>query len=173
MQNRLGRAVWNVCWLLLYRPSPRPCHAWRGLILRAFGATLGRDCHLYAGVRIWAPWNLRCGDGVGVADGVILYNQAPITLGNRSVVSQGAHLCTGTHDYTSPGFELFAKPIVVGDSAWLAAECFIHPGITIGDGAVIGARSVVTHDMPEWTVCAGHPCKPLKPRTMPGRPRGL
>ena len=164
--NRIARMAWAVVCALCFRPSPRPFHAWRSWLLFLFGAKMGKRCHIYPKVRIWAPWNLTCADEVGVGDDAILYTQAPITLGKRAVVSQGAHLCTGTHDYESPGFELFAKPIIVGDHAWLAAECFVHPGVTIGEGAVVGARSVVVHDMPEWTVCAGHPCKPIKPRLM-------
>jgi putative colanic acid biosynthesis acetyltransferase WcaF len=99
-----------------------------------------------------------------VGDRAILYNQARVTLGARSVISQGAHLCTGTHNYNSETFELLALPIRVGASAWICAEAFIHPGIEIGEGAVIGARAVVTENMPSWTVCAGHPCRPIKAR---------
>lgn len=164
--NRLGRALWNLVSLLLFRPSPKPFHAWRAFILRLFGAKLGRGCHIYPKAVIWAPWNLEVGDETGVADGAILYDQAPIRLGRRVVISQGAHLCTGTHDYENPGFPLYAKPIIVGDQAWIAAECFVHPGVTIGEGAVVGARSVVTKDVPPWMVCAGHPCKPIKPRVL-------
>jgi putative colanic acid biosynthesis acetyltransferase WcaF len=68
--------------------------------------------------------------------------------------------------HTDANFPLIAKPIVVGGSAWIAAEAFVHPGITIGEGAVIGARAVVTKDMPAWMVCVGHPCQPVKPRVM-------
>ncbi len=132
--------------------------------MRLFGARLGNGCHIYSAVRVWAPWKLTCGEHVGVADFAILYNQSDIFLGDRVVVSQGSHLCTGTHDYNTAGFPLFAKPIHVGSDAWIAAECFVMPGITIGEGAVIGARSVVTKDLPAWTVCAGHPCKPLHAR---------
>jgi putative colanic acid biosynthesis acetyltransferase WcaF len=167
-RNRLARAVWGVVSALLFRCSPRPWHAWRSFLLRCFGATVGDRCHIYPRVSIWAPWNLVCGDEVGVADGVTLYNQAPITLGFRCVISQGSHLCTGTHDYTSPRFELVAHPIHVGRQAWICAECFVHPGITIGNGAVVGARSVVTQDLPEWMVCAGHPCQVLKARPRDG-----
>lgn len=166
LRNRTGRVVWNLASILLFRFSPRPCHGWRRMVLRMFGAKIGKGCHIYPGVKIWAPWNLICHEEAGVGDGAILYNQAPITLGRRSVVSQGTHLCTGTHDYESPGFELYAKPITVGDHAWIAAECFVHPGVTIGEGAVIGARSVVLRDMPAWTVCAGNPCIPMKPRAI-------
>ncbi len=151
---------------MLFRPSPRPFHAWRAALLRLFGAKIGRGVHVYPRAREWAQWKLEMGDESGVADDAILYSMAPIVLGRRVVVSQGAHLCAGTHDFEDPGFPLVAKPIRVGDRAWIAAEAFVHPGVTIGEGAVIGARSVVTGDMPAWTVCAGHPCKPIKPRQM-------
>jgi putative colanic acid biosynthesis acetyltransferase WcaF len=164
--NRVARAVWGIAHLLLIRWTPRPCHAWRALVLRIFGAKLGRNCHVYAKAVIWAPWNLEAGDECGVADGAILYNQAPIRLGRRVVISQGSHLCTATHDYEDSGFPLITKPITVGDQAWIAGECFIHPGVTISEGAVIGARSVVTKDVPAWMVCAGNPCAPIKPRVM-------
>lgn len=166
LSNRMARVVWNVAYHLLFRPSPRPLHAWRSFLLTLFGARLGRGCHIYPRAVIWAPWNLVCGPQVGVADGAILYNQGLISLGNRTVISQGSHLCTGTHDYENYGFRLLTQPIQVGNNAWLAAECFIHPGVVIGNGTVVGARSVVTKDLPEWMVCAGNPCKPIKPRVL-------
>jgi len=79
------------------------------------------------------------------------------------VVSQGAYLCGASHDYTSWDFPLIAAPIVVGARAWVAARAIVHMGVTVGEGCVIGAGSVVTHDMPAWTVCAGVPCRPIKP----------
>jgi len=164
LKNRIARALWNLTWLLLFRPSPTPLHGWRRFLLRCFGAKVGKGCHIYPGARIWAPWNLECGEEAGVASGANLYNQALVRLGRRTVISQGSHICTGTHDYESAGFELVAEPITIGDMAWVAADCFVCPGVTIGEGAVIGARSVVTKDMPAWQVCAGHPCRPLKPR---------
>lgn len=164
LRNRLARTGWGLAYVLFFRSSPRPFHAWRSFLLRCFGAKIAKGCHIYPKVQIWAPWNLICHQEVGVADGAILYNQAVITLGERSVVSQGSHLCTGTHNYESPRFPLYAKPITVGAHAWIAAECFVHPGVTISEGAVIGARSVVTKDMPEWSVCTGHPCIPIKAR---------
>ena len=133
-------------------------------MLRAFGARIGRGVHVYPAVRIWAPWNLEIGDESGIGNGANLYAQDRIRIGRRVVISQGAHLCTGTHDYRVPGYPLRTRPIDVGDHAWVAAEAFIHPGVRIGTGTVIGARAVVTRDMPDWMICAGHPCTPLKPR---------
>jgi putative colanic acid biosynthesis acetyltransferase WcaF len=122
--------------------------------------------HVYPGVKIWAPWNLELADECGIANGVILYSQGKITVGRRAVISQGAHLVTGTHDYSDAGFPLITKPIHIGDHAWIATEAFIHPGVTIGLGCVIGARAVVNKDMPAWMVCAGHPCKAIKSRQL-------
>ncbi|PTQ99346.1 putative colanic acid biosynthesis acetyltransferase WcaF [Mucilaginibacter yixingensis] len=164
LKNRLRRSWWNIAALLFFRFSPRPFHGWRSFVLRSFGAKVGRGVHVYPGVTIWAPWNLELGDECGVASGAVLYSQAKITIGYRAVISQGVNLCTGTHDYNNPGFPLVASPINIGNHVWVAAEAFVHPGISIADGCVIGARSVVIKDMPEWQVCAGNPCGPLKPR---------
>lgn len=139
---------------------------WRSFLLKLFGAKVGKGVHIYPKVRIWAPWNVELGDECGVANDVTLYSQGKISIGRRCVISQGAHIVAGTHDYTKRGFPLTTFPVNIGDHVWVAAEAFIHPGITIGIGSVIGARSVVTKDMPEWMVCAGHPCKPIKERLL-------
>jgi putative colanic acid biosynthesis acetyltransferase WcaF len=133
-------------------------------LLRVFGATLGKDVHVYPSAIIWAPWNLTMGDHSSLADDVNCYSMAMITIGEKTVVSQGTYLCTGTHDYTTDTFRLYARPITIGDQAWICAQSFIMPGVIIGTGAVIGARSVVTKSMPEWTVSSGNPCVPRKPR---------
>lgn len=164
LKNRVTRVIWDVSATIFFKYSPRPLHAWRSFVLRLFGATIGKGVHVYPGVKIWAPWNLLLQDGCGIANGVTLYSQGKITIGKKAVISQGAHLVAGTHDYTNPGFPLVTSPIVIGDFAWVAAEAFIHPGVTVGTGCVVGARSVVTRDLPEWMVCAGQPCKPIKER---------
>ena len=166
LKNRISRVLWGVVATFLFRFSPRPLHGWRSFLLRMFGATIGHGVHVYPGVKIWAPWNLDLGDECGIASGAILYSKGKITIGRKAVISQGAQLCSGTHDYNDPGFKLITMPIFIGDHAWVAADAFVHPGITIGEGCVIGARSVVTKDMPHWMVCAGHPCKPIKERTL-------
>ena len=166
LANRMRRAAWGVVYVLLFRPSPRPCHGWRSFLLSAFGAKMGKGCHVYAKVRIWAPWNLAVEDEAGVADDVILYSMALITIGRRAVISQGAHLCAGTHDYEDPAFRLFALPITVGAEAWVCADAFVGPGVNIGEGAVLGACSVATKDVAPWMVHAGNPSRPIKKRVM-------
>jgi putative colanic acid biosynthesis acetyltransferase WcaF len=161
-RNRAGRAVWAVAHALLVRTSPRPLHAWRAAVLRAFGARLGRGCRVYPGAKIWAPWNLVCGDGACIADGAEVYNPDVITIGERAVVSQGAYLCGATHDYDAPDFPLTSAPITIGRGAWVAARAIVLPGVTVGEGCVIGAGSVVTRDMPPRTVCVGNPCRVIR-----------
>jgi putative colanic acid biosynthesis acetyltransferase WcaF len=165
-KNRLGRLAWSITNIILFKYSPKPFHAWRSFLLRLYGAKVGKGVHVYPGVKIWAPWNLILGDECGIGNGAILYSQGKISIGKRVVISQGTHLCAGTHDYTQVGFPLITNPIIIEDHVWVAAEAFLHPGVTLGVGSVIGARSVVTKDMPAWMVCAGFPCKPIKARVM-------
>ena len=163
LKNRILRFFWIIVYVLLFEFSPRPLHGWRSFLLRLFGAKVGRGCHIYPRVKIWAPWNLKMGDYSCLADHAVCDSMDKIIIGKKVVISQGARLITGTHDYEDPGFRLCTKPINIGSNTWIAAEAFICPGITIGERTVIGARSVITHDMPAWMVCAGNPCRPIKP----------
>lgn len=162
--NRIRRAIWGLAYTLLFRPSPRPAHRWRATLLRLFGAKVGQGVHVYPKVKIWAPWNLQLERESGVGDDAILYSMAAIHLGERAVVSQGAHLCCGTHDYNDPSFPLLALPIRIGAHAWICAEAFVGPGVSIGEGAVVGARSVAVKDLPAWSVCAGNPAAVVRQR---------
>jgi putative colanic acid biosynthesis acetyltransferase WcaF len=163
--NRLRRLAWNITCALLYRPSPRPFHAWRALLLRAFGATLGPNCHFYPRSKVWAPWLLHCADQVTAADDAEIYNPAPITLGSHAILSQSAYLCGATHDYNSPDFPLIAHPITLGPYAWVCAHASVSPGVTLGEGAILGLGSVATHDLAAWTVYAGVPAIRIKDRS--------
>jgi putative colanic acid biosynthesis acetyltransferase WcaF len=163
-KNKVGRVLWKMIEKTLFRWSPRPFFGWRRFLLRLFGAKIGKGVHIYPGVMCWAPWNIEVGSHTGIADGVTLYSQDKIVIGSRCVISQGAHLCTGTHDYKTPFYKLITKPIVIKDYCWIAAEAFIHPGVIINEGVVVGARSVVLSALPEWSVCAGNPCVLLKKR---------
>lgn len=169
LKNRFVRVLWSIVVILFFKFSPKPFHAWRAFLLRLFGAKVGSGVHVYPRVKIWAPWNLELADECGIGNGTNLYSMGKITIGRRAVISQGAHLVTGTHDYTKAGFPLITMPIHVGNHAWIAAEAFIHPGITIGEGCVVAARSVVTKNMPPWMVCGGHPCTTIKERVLEGR----
>ncbi len=170
-RNFRGRSgvIVQLWWLVqstLFVGSPQFLYGWRRFLLRLFGANIGKGVIIRPTARITYPWKLTIGDYAWIGDNVELYTLEEITIGNHSVVSQRSYLCTGGHDYQSMAFDIFAKPIVVEDEAWVASDVFIAPGVTIGHGAVIGARSTVLQDMPKGMICAGYPAKPLKPREM-------
>lgn len=164
LPSRVGRAIWSLAWLCLFRPSPRPLHAWRAWLLRLFGARLGRDCHIYASARIWAPWNLFCGNGVAIADGAEVYNPAPVTLGHHAVVSQQAFLCSASHDYCDPAFPMIVSPIDVGAYAWIGSRATVQMGVTIGEGTVLALGAIATRNLDPWSVHGGIPARRLKSR---------
>jgi len=164
LRNRLGRGLWNLCWALLYRTSPRPFHAWRALLLRIFGATLGPACHFYPRSKIWAPWNLVCEDRVTLGDDAEIYNPSPFHLGSHCIVSQGAYLCGATHEYNHPDFKLVSFPTRVGAYAWICARAIVHPGVNVGVGAVLGLGSIATRDLEPFGVYSGVPATKIKER---------
>jgi putative colanic acid biosynthesis acetyltransferase WcaF len=165
-RNKLARTLWNGVWLLLYRPSPVLLHGWRRFLLRLFGGRIGRGAHPYPSAKIWAPWNLEMGDYSCLSHNVDCYCVDRITLGAQSTVSQYSFLCTASHDYTDPAMPLTTAPITLGDRVWITADVFVAPGVTIGDGVVVTARSSVFHDIEPWTVAAGNPARPVKPRLL-------
>lgn len=162
--NKIARLVWRFVWLCLYLPSPTPFHAWRRMLLRMFGAKIGRGVHPYPRATIWAPWNLEMHDFSCIADNVDIYCVDKVCIGAHSTISQYSYLCTASHDYTSSDFDLVAAPIDIGSRVWIAADVFLGPGVIVGEGAVVAARSVVARDIPAWVVVAGNPAKIIKTR---------
>lgn len=166
LRNRLTRVVWRAAWLVLARWTPPPLHGWRRLVLRAFGAKVAPGARVHASASVWLPANLELGDNCLIGPGVTLYNQGRITIGARSVVSQGAHLCASSHDVSDPHFQLVVRPISVGAGCWVAAEAFVGPGVIMGDGAVLAARGVLFQDAKPDTIYRGNPAVPIKSRTV-------
>lgn len=157
--------LWWLVQATLFSGSPQFLYGWRRIILRLFGAEIGKNVIIRPSVKVTYPWKLKIGDYAWIGDNVELYTLGEITIGKNAVVSQKSYLCTGSHDYHAEAFDIYAKPIVVEDEAWVATDVFIAPGVTIGRGAVIGARSSVYKDMPKGMICTGSPAIPIKPRS--------
>lgn len=160
----MSRFLWGVAYVLLFRPSPRFLHRWRNILLRVFGANLHPTARVYPRARVWLPSNLIMHRGACISDDVDVYCVATITIGEFSTVSQYGFLCAASHDFERAKHPLTSAPIAIGRRVWLAADVFVAPGATIADGAVVGARSSVFNDLPAWTICAGTPAKPVRPR---------
>lgn len=159
----LGRLLWSLVHPL-FAFSPRLFWGWRRGMLRLFGARVGRGVNIYPSVRIIIPWTLTLGDDSTVGDRAILYALGNITVGPRTTISQGAHLCAGTHDYLDPTMPLLKLPIAIGSDAWICADAFIGPDVIIGARSIVGARAVVMKSVGEGLVVAGNPAEVLKRR---------
>lgn len=149
--------LWWIVQSTIFGCSPQFMYGWRRALLRLFGAEIGSKVLIRPSVRVTYPWKLKIGNYSWIGDNVELYTLGAITIGNNAVVSQGSYLCTGTHDYHDPSFKIEARPIVVEDEAWIAAQVFVAPGVLIGRGAVVGARSLVLADVPGGAIVVGHP----------------
>lgn len=159
------RLLWGVG-SVVFRWIPRFLYGWRNALLRLFGAEIGSEVRIHNCATIYFPWNLRIGAWSSIGEDVFVYNLGPITIGEQVTVSQRAHLCAGTHDPTDPTMPLQKPPVVVEDQGWVCADAFVGPGVTIGEGAVVGARAVVMEDVESWTIVGGNPARPLKPRRL-------
>ncbi|UCS93979.1 putative colanic acid biosynthesis acetyltransferase [Echinicola marina] len=166
-RNKVGRLLWNMVWMLLFRPFSLPVfNSYRIFLLRLFGAQIGKGCKINARVKFWAPWNLKMGDLVAIGFDAFIYNPGKISLGSKITISQRAHLCSASHDISKSANPLITKPIQVHDRAWVAADAFIGPGVTVGEGAVVGARAAVFKDVAPWTVAGGNPAQFIKKREL-------
>jgi putative colanic acid biosynthesis acetyltransferase WcaF len=159
-----GRVLWELLGSRAFAWSPRPAWGWRRMILRLFGARIGRDVHLYPSLRIAVPWNLAIGDEAAVGDGAILYSLGLITIGPRATVSQYAHLCAGSHDHTRPTFDLLKPEVTIGAEAWVCADAFVGPGVEIGARTIVAARAVANRSLPAGVIAAGNPARIVKQR---------
>lgn len=164
-KNQVVRMLWTIVWGVFARPLPRSVGSgWKRFLLRLFGARIDATAIVYSSAKVYYPANLTMGAYACLASDVDCYNVAPITIGANSTVSQGAYLCTASHDITDPLNPLVTKPIVIEDQAWVAAGAFVGMGVTIGQGAVVGARAAVFKDVEPWTVVGGNPAKFIKRR---------
>ncbi|MBR1890046.1 MAG: putative colanic acid biosynthesis acetyltransferase [Alloprevotella sp.] len=164
-KHQLVRVAWSVTWTLFARPLPRSLGSgWKRFLLRAFGAKLAGSAVVYSSAKVYYPANLTMGEHSCLASEVDCYNVAPVTIESNVTVSQGAYLCTASHDISDPKHHLTTAPIVIKSQAWVAADAFIGMGVTVGEGAVVGARACVFKDVEPWTVVGGNPSQYIKKR---------
>jgi putative colanic acid biosynthesis acetyltransferase WcaF len=161
--EQIRRLLWMVA-RPLFRFSPRVFFGWRRFLLRLFGARVGKAVHIYSSANIYFPWNLEIGDWSSIGEWALVYNLGPVRIGENVTISQRAHLCAGTHDHRDPALPLLKPPVVIGDQAWVCADAFVGPGVTVGEGAVVAARAVVVKDVGAWDVVAGNPARLINKR---------
>lgn len=165
----LLRFCWTAVDVALFRISPRPFYGWRNLLLRTFGATIGRKVQIYPSARIMYPWLLHVADNVVISWDVKIYNLGTITIGEHTVISQYAHLCGGDHDFLTEKFTLLRTGLTIGKNVWIASDAFIGPGVIVGDNSVVAARAVVVRDVEPGTLVGGNPAKVIRRIVKPVR----
>jgi putative colanic acid biosynthesis acetyltransferase WcaF len=156
--------LWWIVQSTLFAWSPQFLYGWRRFLLRLFGAKIGKGVLIRPSAHITYPWKLTLGDYCWIGDWVELYTLGNIEIGAHAVISQRSYLCTGSHDFSKTTFDIYAKSIVIGEQAWVATDVFIAPGVTVGRGTVVGARSTVLNDLPPGKICYGNPAVPVKDR---------
>ena len=165
---KIRRLLWSMVQSTLYHYSFHTWSNWRAMLLRLFGAQIGKRCIIRRTSRVYYPWLLVIGELAVIGDKAEIYNLGEITIGDRAMVSQEAYLCAGTHDHTQLALPLVTKPIAIGNDAWICARAFIGPGVKVGEGAVVGACAMVTKDVAPWMIVAGNPAQVVKERKMEG-----
>jgi len=165
-KGKLARAAWMLIGSKLFRFSFHNWYRYRRILLRLFGAKIGKNVVIRPSAHIEIPWTLTIEDCASIGDKAIIYSLGKIHIGKRAIISQYAHLCAGTHDYTDHTFKLIRTPISIGDDCWIGTDTFIGPGVTIGTLSVVGARSSVYKDIPPGKVAVGNPSKVIKDREL-------
>ena len=166
LRVKIKRVLWGPFKIFFLRGTGRWLSPVRIAVLRLFGAKIETPNLVMDGVIVWHPWSLTLKRYAALGRGVEVYNYAHITIGEQALISQGTYLCSASHDFEDPTMPLIYRPITIGAQAWVAANCFVGPGVTVGEGAVVGAHSVVAKDVPAWTVVAGNPARVIKPRRL-------
>ena len=157
-----GKPSWFILWWWFVQGIAFPLslhnfNLFRCWLLRLFGAQIGQGVVIRPTARFTYPWKVEIGDYSWIGDDVVFYSLDKITIGSHCVISQKSYLCTGSYDIQDKAFGLITAPIIIGNGTWVATDCFIAPGVTIGEGSVIGARSSVFKDIPPQQVAWGSP----------------
>lgn len=164
LNEKIKEATWIICYILFFRFTPKYWVKWRNRILSIFGAKIHGTPYVAPSAKIKKPWNLVLEDRACIGPDVDIYNLGIVAIGLRSTVSQQTYICNGSHDLSLSTLPLITSEIVIGDDVFIGARVLILLGVKINNGAVVGAGSVVSKDIPEWMICAGNPCKPFKAR---------
>jgi putative colanic acid biosynthesis acetyltransferase WcaF len=158
--------LWWMIDFFFFKLSPQIMYGWRRFLLRLFGARIGNGVIIRPSVTVTYPWKVSIGDHSWIGDDVVLYSLGEIEIGSNAVISQKSYLCAASHDYNKEDFPIWGKKITIEDECWLATDVYVAPGITIGKGTVVGARSSVFKDLPPGKVCFGSPAKVIKDRAI-------
>jgi putative colanic acid biosynthesis acetyltransferase WcaF len=160
--SKIRIAIWFIFQHLIFNSAFFPSGL-RPIVLRFFGASIGRQVLIRRGVRIHFPWNLEIGDDCWVGEEVWFINHAKITLGSDVCISQRSIICSGGHDYRSASLKYDHKPIEIKDGAWICLDSKVLPGVSIGECSVVAAGEIVRKSLPDYSILVGGQIRPIDP----------
>jgi len=165
-KSKVAIQLWWILQGTLFAWSPQFLYGWRVFLLRLFGARIGKNVKIRSTVQVTYPWKVSIGDFSWVGDNCILYSLGDITIGSHVAIAHSVYINTGGHDYTKKAFDIFFKPVVIEDECWITNDVYVAPGVVIGKGTIVSARSSVLKDLPSGKICVGTPAKPIKDRNL-------
>ena len=160
------RALWLLVEALILLNPIVTSYSLKRWVLRRFGARIGTGVLIKPSVHVKYPWKLVIGDNAWIGERVWIDNLVQVRIGANAVVSQGAYLCTGNHDWSDPGMGLIVKPVTVEDGAWVGAFSRIAPGVTVGREAIVTLGSVLLARAEPRGVYEGNPAMRVRERTI-------
>lgn len=163
-KSKITVQLWWIVQGTLFALSPQVLYGWRRFLLRSFGAKIGKGVLIRSTAKITYPWNVEIGDYSWIGDDNVLYSLGKIVIGKNVALAHKVYINTGGHEYKKASFDIFSEPVVIEDECWLTNDVYIAPGVTIGKGTIIAARSSVLKSMPGGKVCVGTPAIPIKDR---------
>jgi putative colanic acid biosynthesis acetyltransferase WcaF len=163
-KSKITVQLWWITQATIFAWSPQILYQWRVFLLRLFGAKIGKHVKIRSSVQVTYPWLVSVGDYSWIGDECVLYSLGRIDIGKHVAIAHQVYLNTGGHDYQKKTFDIFSRPVVIEDECWITNDVYVAPGVTIGKGTIVSARSSVLKDLPPGKICVGTPAKPIKDR---------
>lgn len=160
------RTLWYFVNALIFQNPAFPFRSPKPMLLRLFGASVGRGVVIHPGVNIKFPWKLSIGDHSWIGQRVWLDNLDKLSVGSNVVISQGAMIIQGSHDYKKVDYPTYSRPVVLEDGSWVGAGAIVTLGVTMKSHSVLAVGSIATKDLQAYTIYQGNPAAPVRQRVV-------
>ena len=166
---KIGKGIiiqlfWYITNVLFFINPLNPISSLKVFLLKLFGAKIGKDVVVKPGVNIKYPWKLTVGNYVWIGENVWIDNLDKVEIANNAVLSQGAILLCGNHNFKKPSFDLITKPITVEEGVWIGAKSIVTGGVICKSHSVLAVNSVASANLEEYTIYRGNPAEKVKIR---------
>ena len=163
-RGKFKQILWYITNVLFFINPLNPISALKVFLLKLFGSKVGKGVVMKPGVNIKYPWKLSIGDFSWIGENVWIDNLDEVVIGNNAVLSQGALLLCGNHNFKKPSFDLITKPIILEDGVWIGAKSMVTGGVVCKSHSVLAVNSVASNNLEEYSIYRGNPAEKIKSR---------